>query len=87
MPLDGIVLSSVVWELDGLLRGGRVEKINQTEKDEVVLTCHTASGKYNLMISANPSNPRMHLTTDKKDNPLLAPPFAWSSESTFAARG
>ncbi len=75
MPLDGIVLSSVVWELDGLLRGGRVEKINQTEKDEVVLTCHTASGKYNLLISANPSNPRMHLTTGKKDNPLLAPPF------------
>lgn len=76
MPFDGIVLSGAVWEINGLLEVGRIEKIFQTGKYEIVLLCHSHSEKYRLLISANPENPRIHLTKSKKENPLVAPPFA-----------
>ena len=48
MAFDGIVASGVVWELSGLLTGGRIEKIYQTEQDEIVLLCHSMREKYRL---------------------------------------
>lgn len=75
MPFDGIVLKGVVSELNSLLAGGRIEKIFQTERDEIVLLCHAFSDHYRLLISASPANPRIHLTTEKKTNPVIAPPF------------
>ena len=75
MPFDGIVLKGVVAELNSLLAGGRIEKIFQTERDEIVLLCHAFSTHYRLLISASPANPRIHLTTEKKNNPVIAPPF------------
>lgn len=76
MPFDGIVMRAVVSELNGLLAGGRIEKIFQTERDEIVLACHAASFHYRLLISCSPMNPRIHLTTEKKANPMIAPPFS-----------
>ncbi|MBE7065423.1 MAG: fibronectin/fibrinogen-binding protein [Ruminococcaceae bacterium] len=75
MPYDGIVASGVVWELSGLLSGGRIEKIYQTEQDEIILLCHSMREKYRLLLSASPANPRIHLTKQKKENPAFAPPF------------
>ncbi|MBR5281006.1 MAG: NFACT family protein [Clostridia bacterium] len=75
MPFDGIVLKGAVGELNSLLSGGRIEKIFQTERDEIVLVCHAFSDHYRLLISASPANPRIHLTTEKKPNPVIAPPF------------
>lgn len=76
MPFDGIVLSGAVWEINGLLEGGRIEKVFQTGRYEITLLCHSRGEKYRLLISANPENPRIHLTKSKKENPLVAPPFA-----------
>lgn len=76
MPYDGIVLSGAVWEMNGLLSGGRIEKVFQTGRYEITLLCHAHSEKYRLLISANPENPRIHLTKSKKENPMVAPPFA-----------
>lgn len=76
MPFDGIVLSGAVWEINGLLEGGRIERVFQTGRYEITLLCHSHGEKYRLLISANPENPRIHLTKSKKENPLMAPPFA-----------
>ncbi len=76
MPYDGIVLSGAVWEAGGLLAGGRIEKVFQTGRYEIILLCHSRSEKYRLLMSADPENPRMHLTKSKKENPLTAPPFS-----------
>ncbi|MBR5785127.1 MAG: NFACT family protein [Clostridia bacterium] len=76
MPFDGIVLSGAVWEINGLLEGGRIERVFQTGRYEITLLCHSHGEKYRLLISANPENPRIHLTKSKKENPLVAPPFA-----------
>ena len=60
MPFDGIVLSGAVWEINGLLEGGRIEKVFQTGRYEITLLCHSRGEKYRLLISANPENPRIH---------------------------
>ena len=65
MPYDGIVLSGAVWEINGLLSGGRIERVFQTGRYEITLLCHSHSEKYRLLISANPENPRVHLTKSK----------------------
>lgn len=75
MPYDGIVMSAVVYELSGLLRNGRIDKIIQAETDEILLGCYAHGENYKLLLSANAANPRMHLTRQKKESPLTAPPF------------
>ena len=75
MPYDGIVASATVYELSGLIVGGRIDKIIQSEADEIILGCYAGRENYRLLLSANPANPRMHLTRQKKEAPLQAPPF------------
>ena len=33
MPLDGVVTSNIVWELNDKLAEGKIEKVHQPEKD------------------------------------------------------
>ncbi len=74
MPQDAITLNALTQELDILLKGGRVEKISQPENDELMLSIRSDKTRL-LVISANPVNPRVHLTLRKKDNPYSAPSF------------
>ena len=66
MPYDGIVANAAVWELSGLLIGGRIEKVYQAERDEITLLIHSMWERFRLLASANATNPRLHLTTEKK---------------------
>lgn len=75
MPYDGIVAAAAVYELSGLISGGRIDKVIQSEPDEIILGCYAGRENYRLLLSANPANPRMHLTRQKKEAPLQAPPF------------
>ncbi len=75
MPIDVITLKAVAEELNDFLSGGRVEKIYQPESDEITLSIK-CNGKFRqLVVSANPSHPRIHLTTQKKENSFNAPAF------------
>lgn len=75
MPYDGIVANAAVWELSGLLAGGRIEKVYQTERDEITLLIHSMGERFRLLASANATYPRLHLTIGKKENPMNPPPF------------
>ena len=75
MPIDVITLKAVTEELNEFLSGGRVEKIYQPETDEVTLNVKSGGKYFQLVISANPSHPRIHLTTQKKENSFNAPAF------------
>lgn len=76
MPFDGIVLHKTTEELNILLGGGRIEKIFQTGSDEIVLGVHSCGEHYRLLMSASGDNPRIHLTKEKNENPMIAPPFS-----------
>lgn len=75
MALDGIFLYSIVKELKTELINGKVEKINQPEKDEIVLNIRNAKNSYRLLISSSSTYPKIHLTNINKPNPLTAPMF------------
>ncbi len=73
MPLDGLTLGLVARELDAVLTGGRVNKIIQPERDEIVLTIRSGGTNRQLLLSATANCARAHLTTTHKNNPLEPP--------------
>lgn len=75
MSFDGIVTKSVVSELNGTLVGGRVDKIFQQEKDEILINIHSKGINYKLVMSASSNNPRLYLTDYSKKNPESPPMF------------
>lgn len=74
MPFDGIFLSAVLNELVTFY-GAKIEKIYQPAPDEISLTLNGAMGTGRVLISANPSAARLHLTDTKRENPPAAPMF------------
>lgn len=74
MAFDGIVISNITQELSRTLTGGRIIKISQPEKDELILTVKNYD-TYKLFLSASASLPLIYLTTGTKPNPISAPNF------------
>ncbi|WP_411167940.1 NFACT family protein [Clostridium sp. MB05] len=75
MALDGIYLYSLVYDLKKSILNCKIDKINQPEKDEVILTLRKDRQNIKLLISASSKFPRIHLTNISKPNPLQAPMF------------
>ena len=73
MPMDGLTLNFIARELDGVLSGGRIDRISQPEQDEIILTIRSKGENHNLLISASAGCARMHITSVKKSNPLEPP--------------
>lgn len=74
MPNDLITLNALACELNDTLSGSRIDKILMPEKDEICLNLRKDES-FRLAISCNAQNPRIHLTTIKKENPITAPSF------------
>ena len=55
MALDGTVISCMAWELNHALAGGKINKIAQPEKDELMLTIKNNRKQYRLLVSASAS--------------------------------
>ncbi|MBM6618509.1 Rqc2 family fibronectin-binding protein [Bacillus suaedaesalsae] len=75
MSFDGIVTRSITKELKEKLTGGRISKIYQPYKQELLLHIRANGQAYKLLISANPSYSRVHLTNESYDNPSEPPMF------------
>ena len=75
MAFDGIVMANLAHELQEELQGGRMSKIAQPEKDELLLTIKTNKGQRRLLLSASPSLPLIYLRDENKPSPMTAPNF------------
>lgn len=75
MALDGIVIASVVKEMNTRILGGRISKIAQPEADELLLTIKSGKTAEKLLISASAGLPLIYFTAQNKPNPLTAPNF------------
>ena len=75
MALDGIYLYSLLHDFKKSILNCKIDKINQPEKDEVILTLRKDRENIKLLISASSKFPRIHLTKVTKPNPLQAPMF------------
>lgn len=62
MALDGYTMRCLAIELRKSLINGRIEKIYQPRRDTLLFHLRTGNGRERLLISASPSNPRIHLT-------------------------
>lgn len=75
MAFDGFTVAAIVHELNSVLIEGRINKIAQPEKDELLLTIKASGNQYRLLLSANPSLPLCYLTDENKVSPQVAPAF------------
>lgn len=75
MALDGITVSAIAAECQAALLGGRIDKIHQPAADEIRFTVRGLGGVKRVLVSANSSHPRIHLTETTTENPMTAPLF------------
>ena len=75
MSLDGITTHFLAKELHERLVGGRIDKIYQPDRYNIVLSVRQESQNFRVLMSANPSGPRIHISTSTRENPALAPSF------------
>lgn len=75
MAFDAGMVSALVHELCGSIIDARVEKVNQPEKDEIVLLLHAGRQNLRLVLSSGSNNPHFNLTSAVKENPITAPMF------------
>lgn len=75
MAFDGIVTRQVVEELNTCLIGGKINKVYQPNKNEILFGIYANGKHYCLLINIDSNCYRMHLTDIPKVNPLNAPNF------------
>ena len=57
MPMDALCLSAVCREVEPAVLGGRIDKIYQPSRDEILLQIRGRAGSCRLLLSANPAGP------------------------------
>lgn len=74
MAFDGITVAALAAELKEKLVGGRILKISQPEREELLLTIKNYD-QYKLFMSVGAGLPLVYLTENAKAAPLTAPNF------------
>ena len=75
MVFDGIMVAAVVKECNERLSNGRITKIAQPEKEEIIITVKTQAATERLFLNASASMPSVYLTDENKPSPMTAPNF------------
>ena len=76
MSFDAIVTRALTDEFNNNYIGARVDKIYQTEKDEIMINMRSKDGSFKVLVSASSNNPRFYVSTISKENPSEAPLFS-----------
>ena len=84
MAFDAGLLRHIVNELNEKLSGGRVDKIYQPARDEVVFLIRNNSSDHRLYMSAGGNGSRLHLTDIKLENPSSPPMFCMFLRKHFS---
>ena len=56
MPFDALFLTAVRRELEGSLTGCRVDKVQQPQRDTLILSMRGAAGGGKLLLTASPQS-------------------------------
>ncbi|MBQ7499662.1 MAG: NFACT family protein [Clostridia bacterium] len=75
MAFDSGFLAAVVCELRERVAGGRIDKIQQPSKDEILLGIRADGRNEKLLIAVGANNPRINLTSLAFENPAV--PFGF----------
>ncbi|KKB39284.1 Rqc2 family fibronectin-binding protein [Bacillus thermotolerans] len=75
MSFDGLFTRAITKELSETLLGGRVNKIHQPYKNEIVINIRAKGKNRKLLLSAHPSYARVQMTEESYENPKEPPLF------------
>ncbi|MDE7297139.1 MAG: NFACT family protein [Clostridia bacterium] len=75
MPQDAFTLRRNALELNDALHGGRINKINQPEKEELSFIIYTGKRTVKLVLNVNASDCGVYFSEAEQENPLVAPNF------------
>lgn len=75
MALDAILLSALAGELAPKLEGGRIDKIQQPERDQVIISLRNNGENMRLLINAGAGSGRIQLISSGIENPAEPPMF------------
>ena len=75
MPQDAFTLRLTAKELNAALTGGRINRINQPEREELSFIIYTGKRTVKLTLNANAADCGAYFTEDDRENPLVAPNF------------
>lgn len=84
MAFDAGMLRFVTAEINERLTGGKVDKIYQPSKTEVVLNVRSGGADHRLMICAGGNGARINLTSLKPENPEVPPMFCMMLRKHFS---
>lgn len=84
MPFDAILMSALRKELSQTLTGGKVDRLYQPGREEILL--HMRAGRENvkLLMNASPAHPRAQLTAVTLENPEQPPMFCMLLRKYFS---
>lgn len=69
MPMDGLTIGAVVYELNNTLYGAKIDRINQPEEDEIYFFLRNNGENYKLLLCSNANFARINITEYSKPNP------------------
>ena len=75
MPLDAICIAGLCAELEQKIVGGRIDKVQQPERDMLLISLRANGKNRRLLIAAGTGNARVHLTEASFENPAEPPMF------------
>ena len=75
MPQDAFTLRLNARELNSFLAGGKINKINQPEREEITFLIYTGKQVLKLALNVNASDCGAYFTDAVKENPSAAPAF------------
>jgi predicted ribosome quality control (RQC) complex YloA/Tae2 family protein len=75
MSFDGLFTRAMTKEISDLLKGGRINKVHQPYKNEIILVIRAQGKNHKLLLSAHPNYARVQLTKEGYDNPAEPPMF------------
>lgn len=75
MPQDAFTLRYLCGELNGIMKGGKINRIAQPTTDITVFSVYTKSGAKKLLFDVNPALPRIGITETEPNSELSASNF------------
>ena len=75
MAFDAYFMTAVLEEVRERCLGARIDKIHQPSRDTLILQLKSRESREKLIFVANPTAPRLHLTSASPENPAEPPMF------------
>ncbi|MGE6753172.1 Rqc2 family fibronectin-binding protein [Rossellomorea sp. NPDC071047] len=75
MSFDGLFTRSMTKELNENLLNGRINKIHQPYKNEIIMIIRANGKNHKVLLSAHPSYSRVQITKENYENPSVPPMF------------